>query len=589
MLKLFRGFEARMLGGQYLAGLDVLARGRQVLILYLLLMGLLLSFIVTARALAAGEPINWLRLALFEFGLVMTYLFLVKTRDIARISYFLLLTSTAFLVLNACCIVGEINLAMVQLAMVNTLFAFFMAGQRLGLLAAVFNFLPLLFLRQFELNNYFAQYFDLNQLSKSEQMINWMVMTVIMVYIIWHFQRAFKRYAVELEHSLAAQEELNLALEQARMEAEASSRAKSNFLSVMSHEIRTPMNGIIGITELLQEQTRDKKQREYLDLLKFSADNLLGMLNNVLDYNRLDSGRTELEKLVFNPTYLFKQLVAGFQPMADDKRIKLILEADQLPERVLGDPTKLSQILINLLGNAIKFTNEGEVKLQLTALGNDRYRVAIKDTGVGIAEDKQVLIFEHFSQASADVSRKYGGSGLGLAIVKKLLLLMESDIQLQSRQGEGSVFSFELELMAVQESESMLRGAENNPSSIVEGTRVLVVEDNPINATVINGLLKRWKLQYIWVSGGKDALHLLNQEHFDLILMDLHMPEMDGFETIQAIRSLGLKLPIIAISADVQEETLKKAHAVGANDYIVKPYNPRDLHQVIENCLQIVS
>lgn len=588
MLKLFLGFEAKMLGGRYLAGLDVLARGRQVLILYLLMMGLILSMIVTARALIAGETVNWLRVALFETGLLLTYLFLIKTRDIARISYFLLIASTSFLVLNACCIVGEINLAMVQLAMVNTLFAFFMAGQRLGLVTAALNFLPLLFLRQFELNNYFAQYFDLNQLSPAEQMINWMVMTIVMVYIIWHFQRAFKRYAVELEHSLAAQEELNLALEQARMEAEASSRAKSNFLSVMSHEIRTPMNGIIGITELLQEQTRDKKQREYLDLLKFSADNLLGMLNNVLDYNRLDSGRMELEKLVFNPAYLFKQLVAGFQPMADDKRIKLSLEADQLPERVLGDPTKLSQILINLLGNAIKFTNEGEVTLQLTALGNDRFRVVIKDTGVGIAEDKQILIFEHFSQASADVSRKYGGSGLGLAIVKKLLTLMDSDIQLQSKPGEGSVFSFEITLKAVQEHENLIAGPDNSPAAIA-GIKVLVVEDNPINATVINGLLKRWKMEYIWVSGGKDALQRLDQEDFDLILMDLHMPEMDGFETIAAIRAKGLKLPIIAISADVQEETWKKAHAAGANDYIVKPYNPRDLHQVIETCLQLTS
>lgn len=588
MLELFRGFEARMLGGRYLAGLDVLARGRQVLILYLLVMGLLLSAIITIRALIEGEPVNWLRLALFEAGLVLVYFFLVKTRDIARISYFLLISSTSFLILNACCIVGDINLAMVQLAMVNTLFAFFMAGQRLGLLTAALNFLPLLFLRQFDLNLYLGQYFDLNQLPKGQQMINWTVMTVIMVYIIWHFQRAFKRYAVELEHSLAAQEELNLALEQARMEAEASSRAKSNFLSVMSHEIRTPMNGIIGITELLQEQTRDKKQREYLDLLKFSADNLLGMLNNVLDYNRLDSGKTELEKLVFNPTYLFKQLVAGFQPMADDKRIKLSLEADQMPERVLGDPTKLSQILINLLGNAIKFTNEGEVKLQLRSLGNDRFRIAIKDTGVGIAKDKQVLIFEHFSQASADVSRKYGGSGLGLAIVKKLLTLMESDIQLQSQPGIGSEFSFELELKAAQESESLSRVPENGPTA-VDGIRVLVVEDNPINATVINGLLKRWKMEYVWVSGGRDALETLEQDKFDLILMDLHMPEMDGFETISAIRERGLSLPIIAISADVQEETWKKAHDAGANDYIVKPYNPRDLHQVIETCLQIAS
>jgi len=588
MLQLFRRFEAKMLGGAYLASLDVLARGRQVLILYLLIMGVGLCVITTTRAVLSDELVNWFRIFLFLLGLAITYVVLVKTRDIARISYSLLIASSLFLVTNACCVVGEINLGMLQLAMVNTLFGFFMAGQRLGLITAAFNFLPLFFLRLFDLDNYFSRFFQLAQLSESDQVTNWIVMTLLMVYIIWHFQRAFKRYAIELEHSLAAQEELNTALEQARMEAEASSRAKSNFLSVMSHEIRTPMNGIIGITELLQEQTRDKKQREYLDLLKFSADNLLGMLNNVLDYNRLDLGRYELEKLVFNPAYLFRQLVAGFQPMADDKRIKLTLEADTLPERILGDPTKLSQILINLLGNAIKFTNEGEVKLQVEALGEDQFRISVSDTGVGIAEDKQTLIFEHFSQASADVSRKYGGSGLGLAIVKKLLTLMDSDIELVSRPGLGSVFSFELELKAVIENEQSVK----HPAAIqmpISGIKVLVVEDNPINATVINGLLKRWQMDYLWVSGGHDALQALDEDTFDLVLMDLHMPEMDGFETIAAIRSRGMKLPIIAISADVQEETYQKAHAAGANDYIVKPYNPRDLHQVMESCLKVAS
>jgi len=588
MFKLFRRFEAKMLGGSYLASLDVLARGRQLLIFYLLWLGLVLTALSTGRSLITDQPVNWLRISLFSAGLILTFVFLRKTRDIARISYFLLFASSFYLVMNACCVVGEINLAMVQLAMVNTLFAFFMAGQRLGLFTAVFNFFPLLFLRLFNLDTYLSRYFQLGQLSEEQQMTNWIVMTLLMIYVIWHFQRAFKRYAIELESSLATQEDLNLALEQARMEAEASSRAKSNFLSVMSHEIRTPMNGIIGITELLQEQTKDKKQREYLDLLKFSADNLLGMLNNVLDYNRLDSGKYELEKLVFNPAYLFRQLVAGFQPMADDKRIKLKLETDLLPERMVGDPTKLSQVLINLLGNAIKFTNEGEVKLVVAALGNDRYRISIVDTGVGIAKDKQVLIFEHFAQASADVSRKYGGSGLGLAIVKKLLVLMESDIKLQSEAGVGSTFSFEIELNEVVDSEqTVVHSVEEHQA--IAGIKVLVVEDNAINATVINGLLKRWNMEYIWVSGGKDALTILDEHTFNLILMDLHMPDMDGFETIIAIRERGLNLPIIAISADMQEETFKKAHAAGANDYIVKPYNPRDLHQVMESCLNVAS
>jgi len=588
MLKLFRRFEAKMLGGAYLAEIDVLARGRQLLIFYLLLMGFVIAFISTTRSLLSGDSVSWLRVSMFIGGLVGAYIFLIKTRDIARITYILLLASSLFLVVHACCIVGEINMAMVQLAMVNTLFAFFMTGHRLGLFTAAFNFFPLLFFRLFNLDNFFSQYFILDQLSQSEQILNWVVMTIIMVYIIWHFQRAFKRYAVDLEHSLAAQEELNIALEQARLEAEASSRAKSNFLSVMSHEIRTPMNGIIGITELLQEQTRDKKQIEYLDLLKFSADNLLGMLNNVLDYNRLDSGRAELEELVFNPTYLFSQLVAGFQPIADDKRIQLSFEADSMPEQVLGDPTKLSQILINLIGNAIKFTNEGYVKLRVAHLGECKFHVSLVDTGVGITEDKQLLIFEHFSQASADISRKYGGSGLGLAIVKKLLNLMNSDIKLVSSPGKGSEFSFNIELKAVAESEEHVQQSATNQHAIA-GLKVLVVEDNPINATVINGLLKRWQMEYTWVSGGKEALLCLEEQTFDLVLMDLHMPEMDGFETITAIRSRGLKIPIIAISADVQEETYRRAHAVGANDYIVKPYNPRILHQVMEACLQLTA
>ncbi len=586
MLKLLRRFEAWMLDGRYLSRLDVLARARQLLIFYLLLIAEVLTLLNIPEQIVHEHHLQLFRSLLFIVVLAIVYMILVRTRDVARISYFLLFASTSNVLINTYLIMGEVNLSMVQLAIANTLFAFFMAGQVVGVLTALANYVPLLVYRIFKLENYFGQYFRYEPPSEQEIIISLVMMTFMMVFIIWHFQRAFRRYAIELQNSLEIQENLNVALEDARLEAEASSRAKSNFLSVMSHEIRTPMNGIIGITELLHEQTRDTKQKEYLDLLKFSADNLLGMLNNVLDYNRLESGKMELERLAFNPEHLLKNIVAGFQPMADEKRISLRYQCEGIPDKLWGDPTKLAQILINLIGNAVKFTSEGEVLVSMQSKGKDLYNISIQDTGVGIAADKQSLIFEHFAQASADVSRKYGGSGLGLAIVKKILGLMQTDIRLESTPGVGSTFSFDIIFETVTENQGLIRKMELS-ESLIQGVKVLVVEDNPINATVITGLLKRWKMPYHWVSGGKEALQAVEDEKFDIILMDLHMPDMDGFETMRRIRKQGYQTPILAITADVQEETFLKARKAGANDCIVKPYNAAELHSIMEQCLQL--
>lgn len=584
MLKLLRRFENAALGSAYLTGLDLLARARVLLLFYLLVLAELTILINLPFQFYRGDTLEIVRTTLYGLLIFVLYFYLITSKDIKRVSIFLILVGTINVISNVYFVMGSTDIGMLQLSLVITLFSFFMIGTGAGLLVAAATYVPFLLFDYFDLKSFFGNYFEYQPWSKEEMVSTMVVISAMMLFIIWHFQNAFKRYAVELQNSLQVQEDLNVALEDARLEAEASSRAKSNFLSVMSHEIRTPMNGIIGITELMQEQAVEPQQKEYLELLKFSADNLLSMLNNVLDYNRLESGRMELEHIAFQPYTLFKNLLAGFQPMADEKQLELLLVADELPPRVWGDPTKITQVLINLIGNAVKFTNFGRVELVIRDKGNHHYLFEIRDTGVGIPLDKQQVIFDSFSQASADVSRKFGGSGLGLAIVKRLLELMGTDIKLMSTIGKGSSFSFVLHLTPAPEVEKEKK-AGNPYEGNLEGLKILVVEDNAINATVLMGLLKRWKVHHSWAAGGLEALELLRVDTFNMVLMDLHMPEMDGFETIRRARAMGIFIPILAITADTQPESFDKARRAGANGCIVKPYAAQELRIAIEEAL----
>jgi PAS domain S-box-containing protein len=371
--------------------------------------------------------------------------------------------------------------------------------------------------------------------------------------------------------------------------AEQAAIAKSQFLSTMSHEIRTPMNAVIGFTHLLLQLDPKPEQVEYLNILKFSSENLLVLINDILDFNKIEAGKIEFEEVDFNLSRLIDNIRLAQIQRAQEKNVKLKLMMDgDLPNAVIGDPVRLGQILTNLISNAVKFTKEGKVVISATLVEKQKdYTVIdfeVEDTGIGIAQDKIDHIFESFTQASSDTTRKFGGSGLGLTISKRLLELQGSKIKVKSELGKGSVFSFS---MKFKNSAKQLSPVLDNIQDIksLKGTRILIAEDNQINVLLAKQFMKQWDVDCDVAENGVIAYELIQTNNYDLVLMDLQMPEMDGYETTEKVRKLpGAKytdLPIIALTASAMLDIKDKAFESGMNDYVSKPFNPDDLYRKI--------
>ncbi len=374
--------------------------------------------------------------------------------------------------------------------------------------------------------------------------------------------------------------------------AEDASIAKSQFLSVMSHEIRTPMNAIIGLTNLMMEDNPREDQIESLELLKFSGENLLVIINDILDFNKIEAGKVELETIAFNLKEILQHNVSLLRGRATSKGIELnLVVPDDLPTTVLGDPVRLGQVFNNLIGNAVKFTEKGfvELKVEMKENKGDLYciRFAVKDSGIGIKQEQLQAVFELFTQASSDTTRKFGGTGLGLSITKKLLHLMDSDIHVQSEFGVGSEFSFELWLeKGNQDFLSAMVSPENGKENEkVHHVHVLLVEDNRVNQVVAGNFLKKWGMTVTYASNGSEACEIVQQKKFDIVLMDLQMPEMDGYEASMRIRAMKdtyyNSLPILALTASALADVGEKAKASGINGFITKPFQPIDLKEKI--------
>jgi signal transduction histidine kinase/CheY-like chemotaxis protein len=383
---------------------------------------------------------------------------------------------------------------------------------------------------------------------------------------------------------------LNQELIQAVAEANRSAQSKSDFLSTMSHELRTPLNSVIGMTELLMDDPHTEEQEENLKILNFSAVSLHSLINDILDYNKIDSGKLHLEATRVNLYELIESICAGLRLQAIEKGLDLILEADEaiVGQYVTTDPVRISQIMFNLVGNGIKFTRQGGVKVSLKVLQNGqdelRIRFSIKDTGIGISVEKHEVIFEPFIQASGNTTRKFGGTGLGLAIVKRLLTMFNSTIYLKSKAENGSEFYFDISF-----SRAAMPMAEKKSSKEIKydltGLKVLVAEDNPVNVLLLKKLLTKWNIEPVFAENGIVAIEKLTKGKFDVILMDIHMPFMDGYEATNEIRSLTdpvkSSISIIALTASVSnlEQRIKE---VGMNDYIYKPFNSKELYSKLE-------
>lgn len=376
----------------------------------------------------------------------------------------------------------------------------------------------------------------------------------------------------------------------ARKAAEEAAQAKQLFMSTMSHEIRTPLNEVIGITNLLLQGNPREDQMDFLKTLRFSANHLLTLVNDVLDYNKMESGNLVFEKTPFSLRDFIDEIKRSYSFRAMDKKLSFeVLTDEALPDTVVGDPIRLNQILSNLLSNAIKFTSSGSITVELRETerkGNiTRISFRVTDTGIGIPEEMHEKVFESYSQAAIDTTRRYGGTGLGLAICKKLVELMGSKITLKSRPGEGSSFSFTLEYELGEESQGRTRAELQEDYLGLSGKRILVAEDNKINFFVANKFLQGWGVEVTHAENGLIALELLGKQTFDLVLMDLHMPVMDGIEASRIIRNsengIIRDIPIVALTAAIMSESQDRIKDIYINDYVLKPFKPKDLYDKI--------
>ena len=375
---------------------------------------------------------------------------------------------------------------------------------------------------------------------------------------------------------------------QATFLAQQGLRAKSEFLSTMSHEIRTPLNAVIGMTHLLLRNNPRPEQEKDLGVLLFSANNLLSIVNNILDYNKIEEGKINFEQIPMDLPAIAGNIAAGLRNAAEEKGIALLVETDRRLDRmVVGDPTRTGQVINNLVHNAIKFTKEGTVRLSMT-VDNDQsdtliVTIKVEDTGIGIPAEKQRMIFDRFTQADSSTSRSYGGTGLGLAISRKILQLQGVILQLQSEPGLGSAFyftqAFPIAADAIQESGTTTDKAVTEP--LLLDISILLVEDNPLNVLVAQTMLENNGATVEVAVNGVEALEKLDAHRHQLVLMDLHMPVMDGYEATLLLRKRGETLPIIALTASMPKEVEHDAFAAGLDDIVVKPFSPQELYRVI--------
>jgi PAS domain S-box-containing protein len=378
---------------------------------------------------------------------------------------------------------------------------------------------------------------------------------------------------------------------QAGKKAEEAAQSKQQFMSTMSHEIRTPLNEVIGITNLLLQGNPREDQMDFIKTLRFSGNHLLTLVNDVLDYNKMESGKIEFEQAQFNLSDFLKDIHRTYSFRSKSKNIEFdIIKENELPNEVIGDSIRLNQILSNLLSNALKFTQKGSIHIVIKEIErrkkSSRIEFLVRDTGIGIPKDKHVVIFDSFTQASPDTTRHFGGTGLGLAICKKLVELQGGQINVESEPGKGSTFRFVLSFGIPEKSDVVRKSEASESYSGLEGKKVLVAEDNKINFFVANKFLIGWGVIVTHAENGKIALDLLEKENFDLILMDLHMPVMDGIEATRVIRKSENprinSVPVVALTAAIMSESHDKIEDLNINDYVLKPFKPRDLFDKIK-------
>ncbi|GBF50340.1 aerobic respiration control sensor protein ArcB [Leptospira ryugenii] len=369
--------------------------------------------------------------------------------------------------------------------------------------------------------------------------------------------------------------------------AEKAAQSRSLFLSSMSHEMRTPLHSILGYTNLILEEDVSPEQREILSLIEFSSRNLLVLINDILEFNKLEAGKISIDHLPFDFPLLLQKIHSSLKLQADEKNLEFHLElSEAIPRQLKGDPSKLTQILFNLLSNAIKFTEKGVISFKIEVKKRWESFIclefSIADTGIGIPKEQHDLIFEQFTQADASISRKFGGTGLGLSITKKILDLFQSQIHLESEPGKGSKFTFQLNFPVVDTETNLWEEVETKEVILPNIQKpILVVDDNEMNLRLVSQFFKKWKFPFLVAKSGESAYEIAKAEDLSLILMDLQMPGWDGFYTTQKIKETKPEVPVLALTADVNEDALQKVKDSGFLDIIYKPFQPKEFQNIL--------
>jgi signal transduction histidine kinase/CheY-like chemotaxis protein len=511
-------------------------------------------------------------------------------------SHVLLGFSTIVNLLNIFVIMQSVNIITVLLIILIILYSYYMLGSKWGLWYSLANIIPAMIFMIIEYDNSYFINLKPEKVDGSTLIIAALTLFVMVIFIHSQFYLAFVRSIQQLKKTTDEQGRLNLKLETAIEKAEKSSQAKSEFLSTMSHEIRTPLNAVIGMSNLLLMGNPRPDQKENLDILKFSGSNLLAIVNDVLDFNKIESGKLVFENIKFNLPELMSNICGGQIIKAQEKGLKFQLSVDESLRRklVFGDPTRLTQVTFNLISNAIKFTKQGSVHVRVATI-EDRHNTitvnfTIQDTGIGIEKDNLNAIFEPFTQESITTTRQYGGTGLGLAIVKRLLELQNVQMQVKSKPGEGSEFSFNMEFTVstekyVEPAAQVQQLSSTADLDVLKSLKVLIAEDNPVNVMLMKKLFSKWSLLPVFADNGERAIEKVQYGNFDIILMDLQMPVMNGFDAATEIRKLPdtqkSGIPIIALTASALTDIRERVFASGMNDYVSKPFKPEELKEKI--------